>query len=316
MHTDADSMARNLKEFAEDFLGLDYRKFDVNQHPEIARAASTVLYNVLIAMGYNAYAAKILIGILGDDCFPILKMLADFLLKEGLQPSGKYGTAENNTLRGLIMLMYIWYINPELRDKDFFKYVLPDLYGDDIVAAIKKQVIDIFNNLTYARDCKKYLNMDCTSCEKDKPIVKTMKWDEIIFLKSRFIFRDKWNRYVTPLEMSSLTKTLEWYIPSPAITVAAQAIASMASCLWELFFHCEDEIQYDKTRSQFIAWIEEYYEVPERLIAFPTYEEILVKLGFEEEIQHEYKMMEQPWCGDNPYFFVLNQEGAVLDNKQ
>ena len=71
--------------------------------------------------------------------------LGDVFEIPGLQPSGKYATAEDNSLRNLIMMMYSWYSREETKDVDFFSQVLPRTYGDDFIYAIKEEYLIHFN---------------------------------------------------------------------------------------------------------------------------------------------------------------------------
>jgi DNA polymerase III delta prime subunit len=120
MHSQSDELIRRLSNHSSNFMEGDYSGYDVSNPFEISHASATVVLNVLTHLGYNDYALNATRGILTDGLYPVVSVLGDIFIKPGMQPSGKYATAEDNSLRGLLMLMYAFYMDPVHVNLDFF----------------------------------------------------------------------------------------------------------------------------------------------------------------------------------------------------
>jgi hypothetical protein len=290
MHQDAHEFVETLRDFSPYIMEGDYSGYDVANPVEIARAANTVIYNVLAEMGYNDYALKILQGLLSDLLFPILSVDTDLFMKAGMQPSGKYGTAEDNSLRGLIMLMYAWYEDHELQSKYFFDYVLPRIYGDDLLAAVKEDVITLYNNTTYCTKCNDLYGMTFTSAAKDGSLSDYLTVDTMSFLKRKFVVDEETGKWVAQLSLESVSKALTWYLPSQEVTVEYQSLSCMGSMLWELFFHLKEH-DYNRMRNAFIDILSNTFQsTPQEYDSeLPTYTMIY------ERINHVNVVAESEW---------------------
>jgi hypothetical protein len=279
MHSDSNDLARTLYQFAEKFLEGDYSGFDLSNSGYIAWMWSSVVYGVLKAFGYNDLALKIVQGLMSDAIFPFIIMNSDVFCKFGMVMSGKYATAEDNTGRGLCMLMFAWYSNPLLRELDFFEHCLPLLYGDDFLVGIKKEseekILPLFNNLTYQGDCLRYFNMKITPAKKNNELSLFMNFFDTSFLKRTFKHSELYDRFIAPLDMNSIRKSLMWYLPSDAVTREHQTVASLSSSLWELFFHCKSRDQFERVRNYYCGLLQRYFGNGDGHILLPTY----VKIG-------------------------------------
>jgi hypothetical protein len=278
MHSKAHEFRKMLADFSHLFMEGDYEKFDQSMPFDIGYAAATIVHNVLKFLGYNENAMAAVDGLLSDSLFIYLVMYSDFFLLAGLQPSGKYATAEDNGLRGLIMLLYAWLIIPETKDLDFFEFVKPATYGDDLVAAVKEAVAKFFNNNVYAKIVKEVYGMGFTTAQKGKEMTDFLNINEISFLKRKFVFKPEIGRYVAPLDMNSIFKSLYWNIPSASINPQEQHVAIVTSALRELFFAC-DEKAYNSYRNYFIYTLCKVYKIHEQDLGreFPTYESLVVQ---------------------------------------
>jgi len=266
----------DLKE-VEDTMEGDYGGFDLTMPVEIARSVNTIVYNVLKHFGYSEMALKMTMGLMSDDAFPVVTMLTDVFSRGGLQPSGKYATAENNSIRGLFMLVYAWCSIPELEGADFFEYVLPLTYGDDVIAGVKFPVRHLFNNVVYAHLCEKLFGMEYTTALKGKEFQPFLKLTDVSFLKRKFTYSPIFNRVVAPLALSSIWKTCYWMLPSSAVTQEEQCESMLTSVCWEALFHCETVSQYETFRIWLMSVL---WSVFGEDIELPSYAAVAAKLGF------------------------------------
>jgi hypothetical protein len=155
MHRNGHELYERLSKFAQSILEGDYGGFDTSMIPGIAMAVSDIICNILKHFGYNEAQLAIVRGILSDNIFPYVDFIGELLSIPGLQPSGKYATAEDNSLKNLFMFVYVWVLSGR-KPEEFFDYMLPCTYGDDVLVAVKDQT---FGAATYAHLVKEHLGM-------------------------------------------------------------------------------------------------------------------------------------------------------------
>lgn len=246
MHTQADELYNDLVDFSSYHMEGDYGKFDQSMPFDISRASCSVVHNVLRRMGYNESALRIVRGILSDSLFPIVNMNNDILCNPGMQPSGKYATAEDNGMKGLFLLAYAWY-KMVGRDVPFFENNLPKTYGDDVLNSVNPKYAHIFNNITYAAFVSENYGMEYTSAAKDGTLTEFVKADKMSFLKRKFKYSDDFGKIVAPLDMNSIIKAFMWTLPSDFVSEEEQIFATTMSMLRELAF-CVSPIEHEEIR--------------------------------------------------------------------
>jgi len=196
-----------------------------------------------------------------------------------MQMSGKYATAEENSLKGLLMLLYVWNSIDDLSHLSFFDYTKAYTYGDDVLVGLSELVVDRFNNHVYAHRCKKFFGFNFTNSQKTGELLPWLDFNSLSFLKRKFVWAECWNRYVAPLDLGSICKSLSWVLPSGSITVEEQMEATFVSALWELFFHFRDEESFENFRHDLsVEFCCVFNYIPE----LPTHQVIRDKLGFTE----------------------------------
>lgn len=241
MHRYAEDMYNRLAGFSDKIMELDYGNYDQTMPYELGWASGSVVYQVCRNLGYSPQALKVVSGLVSDNLHPFVILKKDVFELPGYQPSGKYGTAEDNSVRGVLMLMYVWYTAFEhyTRDMPFFKYVLPYVYGDDVLCAVHSKAAHFFNNITYSEACEKLIGLECTPASKGAAFTPFVELGTMMFLKRRFRKHAEFDTIVAPLDLDSLVKTLTWHIPSGSISVIEQTTAALESVIRELFFHCD-----------------------------------------------------------------------------
>lgn len=279
MHRDADKLFKRLTGFASNMMEGDYSNYDQAMPFEIGWVACSIVYVFLMKAGYNHKALEIVRGLLSESLQPHIEILGDILVALALQISGKYATAEDNSLRNLVMVMYAWYSNPKLSHLDFFEYVTLALYGDDLLGSVKDEVKDFFNNVTYREVVQKVFGMDFTPASKNGELLPFVSPDKMSFLKRTFRYHEELNCYVAPLDMNSIYKTLQYYIPSQTVSEEMQMVSTYSSSLRELFFHSTRE-QFMNVRTKLLQHFCLTYrrQSGDVRIFFPTFDEIIENL--------------------------------------
>jgi len=289
MHsTDVDEFVESLLNFSKNLMEGDYGDYDTSNPTDIGLMSNSVVYNVTTELGYNPYAQKMTKGIVSDNTYPTVVLEGTVFTAPGLQPSGKFGTAEENSLRGLIMLVYFFIqtctIHGEGLDlhktskfdcDHFFEYVLPRIYGDDLLNAVKDTLAPYFNNCTYQIFCKEIYGIRYTNAQKTAEMKPFLNIDEASFLKRTFVYRKDLGHWVAPLDKESIMKSICYVLPSKSVTLEEQLIDSCTSALRELFFHLDIE-QYAITRANFACQCAKMFRRNQEDIfhVFPRFDEI------------------------------------------
>jgi hypothetical protein len=254
-HMAMDEFYTDLTEFSTLIFEGDYSGYDTSMPAEISRGAASVVIDVCERMGYNEEALTVVRGLLSDGLTPILNMNKDIFVKPGVQPSGKYATAEDNCIKNMIIILYVFYSMPECQDMDFFEFVFMRTYGDDVIGSVKKEIIKLFNIMTFSKGCEDYLNIKFTSSDKGDTKDLFLSPEECSFLKRMFKYHSALERYVGILDLDSCYKTLQWFIPSKSVTTAIQRRDTYNSVLREVYFHCDSSDVYDDFRNTLISLV-------------------------------------------------------------
>jgi len=311
MHSEAEKVYLNLVEFGKHIMEGDYKQYDTDMLFDIGWAAASVVYHVCARLGYSEHALTVLTGVLTDGLFPWFECLGDLFRTCGIQPSGKPGTAEDNCLRGVIMLMYAWYKMGHT--ESFFSGVRPTTYGDDLLAAVKELFETTFNNCTYAAFIKEAYDMDYTSAAKDGTLTEFVDPSNMTFLKRTFVYSPSMGRIVAPLDPESLMRSLLWYLPSKEVSAECQLRDTITSFLIELMFHASKD-QHDRVRQFLIKKHTSYFGVgPEYTNLIPSYDVLLERMrgaSTNEKDTHAASNAAFEWSPQNRPKFDLTDESV------
>lgn len=320
---DANDLFNSLSNFSDNIIEGDYGGYDTSMPIEIGIMANSLIYMICKRYGYNQKSLDILQGNLSDGLYP--KMIFDqvILTSAGFQPSGKYATAEDNSLRGLFIIYYAYLImltpigknSPynqtiQFSEKDFFKYCYPVTYGDDMLCSVKLEISSFFNAITYGNFVKFALGMTFTDARKNSHIAPFITCNDMTFLKRSFVVSKILNRRVAVLEKQSIAKSLAWIMRSKNINESEQVLQTVASAMLELFFHSNDLNEYKQYRLRFHKVLRERFpEFNDVILAayLPTARQIMKNLNEE----HEY----DPALDDlgGAVDFYVNAESRSLD---
>lgn len=270
MHAQAGELRERLLSFSPLILEGDYSNYDQKMPYKVNAAAARVAINVLKKFGYNGYATHMAETCFADSLQPLVEINNDLFRMPGLRCSGKYATAEDNSLCGLILPMLFWYSHPVLRSMYFFDYILPLTYGDDVLMSVKEEVSTHFNALTY-RDFILTLEMDFTNPSKKEVDSKFVDVDSCSFLKRTFKYKEDIKQWVAPLDISSVRKSLMWAIKSTNVAYSEQLYGTIQSALYELSFHLERK-RFDEFRLQLSNMFKKSF--PFMDVTFFTYDDI------------------------------------------
>lgn len=283
MHQEATSFVHYLTDFSDQIMEGDYGSYDTAMPFEIGVAANEIVLSCLESLGYEPHALNICKGLLTDNLFPTVQMLGDVFCVPGLQPSGKYATAEDNSLRGIILLVYA-YVSMTGDGSDFFNKLKPIVYGDDLLVAVKPEV-SFFNNNSYQEFCQSVYGIDYTNAQKTLEMKDFLNIHEVSFLKRTFVYREDLNSWVAPLDILSICKSIKFYMPSKTVNENLQLVSTLQSSLCELFFHYS-EGQYEEIREKFVYATNLILRIPtsELYKALPTFRDHKIRLDLDSSL--------------------------------
>jgi hypothetical protein len=255
----------------------DYSKYDQTMPLDIGRAVNTLLVKLAGDLGYNEAACTALNGYLTDELFPFVHFANDLFEIPGLQPSGKYGTAENNSIRGVLMVLYAWYSIAETKEHDFFECCKIFVYGDDVLIGIDGRFKDHFNNFVYRDFCAKHYGMKFTPASKGAVMKKFVAHSDMSFLKRTFVYRGDIGMWTAPISSNSISKSMKWFLPSKFEPSYTQLASALCSTMWEVFFHFDTEEEFDSFKADLCEMLPEDVH-KEFLRMCPTWKHILTTI--------------------------------------
>lgn len=252
MFTGVDRLLAPILKFRNNCNEGDYKSYDITTPFFVSEIAYDVRYRVLKHFGYNDDALQVVNGLTTEDLFPVINVLNDLFVKPGLQPSGKGYTAEDNSLKNLIMSLLCWHLSG-FDLADYFRNVSLTTLGDDILFSVSDDYKDRFNSYTYQLFCAQVLKMEFTASDKSDSVLVNAPIEKCTFLKRNFIWNSRLLRWIAPLHPTSILKTLYWYIPSNSVTKEEQMKAMATSALYEVYLHfVECESSFDRFRRHIV----------------------------------------------------------------
>jgi hypothetical protein len=286
MHRDASQIFDRLASFSEEHIEGDYSNYDQTMPIEVSLAVGQIQLNILKHFGYNDAALKMVRALLCDATYPLISVYKDLFFCPGYQTSGKYGTAEENSEKNAWMLIYCWVYHfivekglPLGELPDFFEFVDISTFGDDVLGAVKSVMVREFNNVSLQRLMKEALGMDFTNSEKTTEMKETLSRDEVSFLKRKPRRDHPIGFTVAPLHLDSMYKMVEWRMPSKAVNIETQLESTLISFLWEAFFHMSGEREFQRMRSDLIAFTKETHGDLIDFARLPTWSDLFSRFS-------------------------------------
>jgi hypothetical protein len=165
-------------------------------------------------------------------------------------PSGNPGTAITNSVCGIWMVMYCYFIvfaeDSELCTIEMFFYLVYLItYGDDVCINIHHSIIDRFNQEVLTIVMKQCFGIDFTDEQKTGAIVKSRTLPEVSFLKRRFEYNQYLQMYVAPMPEDVLLDISNW-VRSGKEDPAVITVNNLKSIMSEISFISKEKFNYWK----------------------------------------------------------------------
>jgi hypothetical protein len=277
---DVNHLVDRINKFPNTF-DIDFSGFDTSLCPDI-RTMAFMFVERLLEEGENA-DLEIIRGILTDGMYPTLFLQGLIYAAPGVTPSGKYATAEDNSILHALIMRYIFYHMQLAKGDDavrFDDHVCHTVYGDDGILSVSDEVVPWFNQITII-EFGKQMGLSMTPGNKTDELHATTAFKDLTFCKRSFVYRDDIQSWVAPLSLKSCLKTFSFYMPSKFETPAEQHIQAAMSWNMEFCFHLSEEEHWDK-RKQLIQICHDIFLVPKHTLSkrLKTWREIMISCRY------------------------------------
>lgn len=264
---------RLLKYDSDRFFAGDYKQFDKNASIESILRAFNVLFVVAVEAGYEKAWLKIMMGIASEISQPLYEYDGIFLLIFGSNPSGHPLTVIINNIINALYMRYAYYKfhEKELEVPPFADRIVLNCYGDDNFGAFHPEetmgMHDIGRILGEA-------GITYTTADKRVITEDSIPFEELSFLKRGFLWSEELGKYLAPIELASISKSLHNYIHRKGSDVLPEVIAADAiKAANREFFHHGKTI-YAERRKQLLEVCKECPDVAQFVGELDTYEDL------------------------------------------
>lgn len=238
-------LAMRLKKEKRFFFDMDFSTFDWSHGAKKFKAAARFFYLLAKLAGYSEEDARIVRLIFLSFQWQTSSYKGDLFMKYKGMPSGVLFTLALNSFVNSFLLRVAW-----LRlvgDLTLFDQKVDTAnVGDDNLSSADVEYKDKFNMITisevYAR-----LGYVATPAKKDAEIATDIPFEDLSFLKRRFLMNEEIGEYVAPIEKDSIYKAFCYEKRDASITPAQRLVDVAGGAQREAFLHGRDYFQQFQT---------------------------------------------------------------------
>lgn len=272
--TQWDDMYYHITKFGTDrIIAGDYAAFDKQMISEFIRAAFDILIVLCGKSGnFSPEDLTIMKGISYDIAYPMIDLNGDLLRLWCSNPSGHPLTVIINCLVNSMYLRYVYlFLNPKKECTSFKQNVSLMCYGDDNIMSVSKR-INWFNHTTIMNELAT-MGIRYTMADKTEASRPFIDMKEATFLKRRWRFDPVVKRFVAPLEIESIQKSLSVWVRSKSVSREVQGMDIITCAVYEYWFHGQRKFAEESRRLKelvkLLKWEKWLTET-----TFPSWEEL------------------------------------------
>jgi len=237
-NSDWDDLKKHMDQgYLSSWHAEDVSAFDQNVIPLVLEFFGLALVEIAKLGKYSKKEIKIMINIIAMLTHPTVIINGDLLELIGLMLSGIFGTTHFDS--GMVSLLHrahffeVYGVKTKHRYRDFARLMC---FGDDSIENTYQLMS--YNSRTYAEFCAKY-GITVTDSFKNPVTSKGVKIDEVSFLKRGFRFCKIRDRFVGPIEIDSIFKSLHCYVESKHVEADDVLRINLDTAVSELCLHTE-----------------------------------------------------------------------------
>jgi len=197
-------LAIRLKRDLRKFFDMDFSSFDWSHFAQLFEAAALFFRGLALLVGYDRQAADVVYLIFLCFKWQMARYKNDIFLKFKGMPSGVIFTLLMNSFVNSFLLRVAFrrLIGDPLL---FTRYVDTANVGDDNVNSVDPLIASAFNMLTISAEyrCMGYV---ATPAQKGTTPVAFLEFEDLSFVKRKFVWSAEMGEYVAPLEEDSIWK--------------------------------------------------------------------------------------------------------------
>lgn len=295
-----DDIAKHMSRFGSNrYLAGDYSSFDKKIPAIVLRAAFEYLFHMMRkSIHYSSDDFTIMQGLMTDLLYPVLEYDGVLLQVFTSHCSGNSLTVIlNNIVNQLYMRMAYFSLYDRLGKQvtwSFCDRVNMLVYGDDNIAEIHNDEV-YFNHTTCSVSLAR-MGIVYTMADKEAESQPYITIHDISFLKRKFRFDTDLNRFVAPLEMASIYKSLHNMMRQKKMEMCERELVSnnIRAAFKELSFHGREI--YDHHAPKIYDVVVEH-ELCGLVGEFNTYDQFLDDYIFKNSFE-----MDDELCDSDHYF--------------
>jgi DNA polymerase III delta prime subunit len=234
-------LANALRKEGRLFFDMDFSTFDVSHCAKIFEAAAKYFYLLALRLGFDQAAADIVYRLLIAFKWQYASYMNDVFLKTKGMPSGVIFTLIMNSFVNSF-LMRIAYLRLVVRSgrvqepKPFDAVVTTANVGDDNVSSVDSSLENIYNMITIAAIYRRCGYM-ATPAKKGNDLMKFIPFEDLTFLKRKFLWSVELKSYVAPIDTDSLYKAFCYENRDQNVTEVARLGDVFQGAQREAFLH-------------------------------------------------------------------------------
>lgn len=238
----------NLREYLTGFgtdrmIFGDFSGFDITMRAEFLIEAFNLIYRLLEYAGYSDEDLRAVRAISYDVTFPFVEFNGDLVEFFGKNPAGHALTVTINSLVDVLYMRYCYYqLNPKKEVATFRLYVRLTTYGDDNGMGVSDKC-PWFNHTSITHAMAK-IGVTYTMADKVSASKEYIHIDDADFLKRKWRFEPELGKYVCPLDLNSIYKSLMIGTKSSSITAEDHAHCIIRTANSEFFWHGKEVFDF------------------------------------------------------------------------
>lgn len=232
--------------FSDHHINGDYARYDIDIPFVVLYYTAFVILRLCKEGGYQEHHLTIIETYLMDTIYHLTNWDGDIVNFYKGHASGHMLTVIFNSIANSL-LVRMAYADANYDVATFKKYVKLLTYGDDNIAAVSPErprftqsfMTEFFNryDITY------------TPADKEMEVVDNVPFDEMSFLKRRFIYHAGGDLYLAPLEVKSCVKSMSWRV-GETLNDLQHSVEVLMNYQWESVHYGEEVFQENS------LWIE------------------------------------------------------------
>nr|QUS52698.1 polyprotein [Mute swan feces associated picorna-like virus 2] len=208
---DWDLLFQKLFEQSGKFVTLDSKAYDMSINSHVLLAAEDFFCALYQLPDHDTPLRLRIRTLMKEVAFMPLLFETVLVAKQGGLPSGIWGTDMLDDITLDIKLCHAWMHITRLPLHSYLTNVTKKVCGDDLIATVSPDYIDVFNGETIREHFEQHFNVLITPAMKDDKVVPYLTKDETMFCSRHFVpCPNHPSAKIPKLKSSSLSSPLEW----------------------------------------------------------------------------------------------------------